>query len=116
MPRAFAYVGGSYNMVTTILHRWVMPNSRQLVVGLVCWVLCSVAAVAFASQSGAPWLPTIVTWNEWLVAIVLIPVLFSIGATGPRAAMRWARWIAATVFGLDLLVRALFRLGWQPFL
>jgi len=102
-------------MVSTILHRWVIPYGVQVGVGLVCWVLCSVAAAVYAAQTESAVLPTLVTWNEWLGALVLIPALFSISAPKVRPAMGMARWIAATVLGLDILVRALFGLGWQPF-
>lgn len=97
-------------MVSMFLHRWVTPYRGRIGVGLGCWGLCSVAAVVYASQSGATRLPIVVTWNEWLVALLLIPALVSGGSVAV-----WLRWTAAIVFGLDLLVRALFRLGWQPF-
>ncbi len=100
-------------MASTTWNRWVTPYSNYLWVGLFFWVLCSVAAAVYAAQSGLARLPTVVTWNEWLVAIILIPALLGVGA---RGTLRWAKWIAATVLGLDILVRAFFGLGWQPFL
>jgi len=103
-------------MVGTILHRWVTPNSTYLGVGLGCWVLCSGAAAFYAARFSLDLLPTIVTWNEWLIAIILIPALLNVGAPRVRARLVWVRWIAATVFAMDLLVRAFFGLGWQPFL
>lgn len=92
----------------------------------VVWVLLALAGGLHARMTGLPALELIVTYQEWFAALLLLPILVTIGTTirGPSrgrdkpyrpSLVSMGYVLALTVFSLDLLVRALFGLGWEPF-
>jgi hypothetical protein len=104
------------------------PYLIWLLVGVVVWAGLAAGAAAQARARGMAVWPAVVTWDEWLVAVAVIPrmILFVLGILQPDdVAARWGKrpvvWInmaavaALVVFALDLAVRALFGLGWKPF-
>lgn len=136
---------------------WFRSHRHALAGGLVLWVLLALGAWAQASAAQSPILPAIMTWNEWAVAVMLLPGLATAGARGLDAVSRGGRaratmkgviagagvssverhvaeetqritdvgrpglvrmlsTMAWVIFAVDLLLRAVFRLGWEPFL
>lgn len=140
---------------------WVVAGFKHhrtaLMGGLVLWVLLAVGAWVQVSAAQSPILPAIVTWNEWAVAVMLLPGLATAGARGFDAVSRGGRaratmegviagagvssvdrhaaeeaqrikavgrpgWVrtlstmAWVIFAVDLLLRAVYGLGWEPFL
>jgi hypothetical protein len=97
------------------------------VLALALWALLGVVAWVHAQLAGLPARQLIVTYWEWSVALLLLPFLATIGTTipGPNrrgpdtparpALISMGYVIALVIFSLDLLVRALFGLGWEPF-
>jgi len=103
--------------------RWLI-----LVGGVVLWGLLAAGAALFATMKGLPVWPVIVTWDEWVAALVTLPmfVMAALGIFTPeefkgrrtRAVMRALYLVSpavAVVFVLDLISRAVLGLGWQPF-
>jgi hypothetical protein len=74
-----------------------------------------------AALSGRPAPRVITAWCEWFAALVFAPYVFSFGAFGRWGSERSiglvvAGWrVALVVFALDLLMRALLSLGWEPY-
>lgn len=104
------------------------PYVGWLLLGVVAWLGLAVGAALQARSAGSALWPTVVTWDEWVVAIALVPraILFILGIMmtddvqarwGRRVtgAINWLAWSALVVFALDLAVRAVFGLGWKPF-
>lgn len=95
--------------------------------GPVVWLLLALAGWIHARLAGLPVLETIVTYDEWFAALLLLPLLGTIGTSvrGPSrgrdrpdrpALVSMGFVLALIIFALDLIVRALFGLGWEPFL
>ncbi len=92
------------------------------------WALVLAGAYAYATKHGLPLWPTVVTWEEWTVAVGLIPTAFTAllgiistddikNRTGRQMvalAQRLGGLLLVT-YVLDLLTRAVFGLGWKPF-
>ncbi|HLN63228.1 MAG TPA: hypothetical protein VK464_16960 [Symbiobacteriaceae bacterium] len=92
------------------------------------WAVVFAGAYAYAGKHGLPLWPTVVTWDEWTVAVGLIPAAFAAllgisstddvkNRTGRHMvalAQRLGGLLLVT-YVLDLLTRAVFGLGWKPF-
>lgn len=143
--------------MTQRIMAWLLHHRPALTGGLLLWGLLALGAWIRASGAQSPVLPAIVTWNEWAVALMLLPGLIMTGARGFDATSRAGRAratmegviagagiksvdrhvheeaqrlagvgrpgmirslsiMAWVVFALDLLLRAVFGLGWEPFL
>lgn len=106
---------------------WNRRDRLMWMLGPAAWALLALAGWLHARITGLPVLPLILTYDEWFAALLLLPSLATLGATmrepehggaGARSRLtllRKGHVPALTVFALDLLVRALFGLGWEPF-
>ncbi|HLN61754.1 MAG TPA: hypothetical protein VK464_09400 [Symbiobacteriaceae bacterium] len=100
----------------------------RLALGAGAWALLAAAGAAWAGSAGRPLLQTVVTVDEWAVAVLLLPtvLLWVFGVVqrdelvrdGARKVVGTA-WgigaVAMVIFALDLATRAAFGLGWKPF-
>ncbi|HYG60695.1 MAG TPA: hypothetical protein VD902_21685 [Symbiobacteriaceae bacterium] len=114
--------------MSQILVLWWQVRWKRVAAGAAVWAAVAVTAALFANASGRPVWPTIVTWDEWLVAIGLLPFL-AMWLLGIRDEEDFARPAARrviraflsmgtgmlVVFLLDILTRFVFGLGWKPF-
>lgn len=135
---------------------WYRNYRLYWLAGAVLWLIVAAGTWPYAQTRGLPYLKTMVTWDEWVVAVLLLPWLTHFLLVGLGKATRGSRvnaamqnivvggslqalndqvaaefapesnaspvgWVsrltavAVAVFALDLLVRAVFGLGWQPF-
>jgi hypothetical protein len=106
---------------------WYRRDRLVWMLGPAAWVLLALAGWLHARMTGLPVLPLILTYDEWFAALLLLPSLATLGAAarepehggaGVRSRLTLVRMgyvPALIVFSLDLLVRALFGLGWEPF-
>ncbi|MFZ5816896.1 MAG: hypothetical protein ACOY93_16645 [Bacillota bacterium] len=101
-------------MLQSLTH-WFWSRRQDWLLGLGAWALLGVGGAVHAHFAQLPALQVIVTWNEWFAALLLLPLLFT-GRMRGNPLARKAYAAVLVVFALDLLVRALFGLGWQPFL
>ena len=107
---------------------WLQARWKRVVVGVGVWGAIAAAAGAFAASRGLPLWETVVTWDEWFVAAVLaiyVPVVLG-GASDEEMrlqptkrrlvhAVRASGMVLLVVFLLDLVVRLVLGLGWDPF-
>lgn len=114
-------------MAQTLLPWW-QARWKRIMVGIALWGALAAAAGAFAASRGLPLWETVVTWDEWFVAIALF-VYVPVALGGPTDeemrlqptkkkliyAVRATGLVLLVVFLLDLLVRLVFGLGWEPF-
>ncbi len=140
-----------------LFFRWFKQNRLYLLAGTLLWMIIAGASWQYARNSGKPYLPTMVTWDEWAVAVLLLPRLGTVFLKALNQMTRSSRmstavqnvmyggrteavvrevhedlaanansakagWVSrldavtATTFVLDLLIRGVFGLGWQPFI
>lgn len=99
-----------------------MAQARVTVLaGLLVFAVLAGAGSLHGALLGLSAPPLITAWAEWFSALVLFPYVFSFGALGRWASERGHRliaraWVVAlVVFALDLLFRAVFGLGWEPY-
>lgn len=98
---------------------WLLSPVAVVVLAVAGWIHARVALL--------PELPLILTYWEWCAALLLLPSLATLGIAirGPRrgghdrpsrpALVSMGYVLAMAVLSVDLLVRALFGLGWEPF-
>lgn len=145
-------------VVLAMFGHWLQEHRLRLTAGVLLWLLVSTVAWLQAARAELHPLETLVTWNEWAAAFLLIPFLLVTLGGGFRMATRaarlrtdmfnkgmvggspgvvdqatreevmkgsaqrvgpllgWMTWLGVVQFGLALVVRALFGLGWAPFL
>ncbi|MDF2629771.1 MAG: hypothetical protein K0R39_3602 [Symbiobacteriaceae bacterium] len=107
------------------LVNWLEERWPAWVAGVLAWVLLALGAAAYASAKGLDTWKLIVTWDEWVVAIGLLPRLAvpifrksEMADATARRVVSWAgefTWVLFVILVLDLVVRATFGLGWEPF-
>jgi hypothetical protein len=104
---------------------WVKERWMAWAAGVLAWVLLALGASAYATSTGLdPWRLT-VTWDEWVVAIgllprLIVPIFRKSEMVDPvaRRAVAWVgefTWVLFVIFILDLVARAVLGLGWEPF-
>lgn len=109
------------------LAAWFRSYRLVWMLGPVVWALLALAGLIHARLAGLPVWEVIVTWHEWFAALLWLPLLATIGTTirgyargrdrsdrPPLVSMGYL--LALIVFALDLAVRAILGLGWDPFL
>lgn len=102
---------------------WLNRYRLALVMGPAVWVVLALAAWIHAYMGGLPTLPLILTYAEWCAAILLLPVLVTVGASVrgvQQASERPSRLtmgyvLALSVLAIDVVIRALSGIGWEPF-
>lgn len=108
------------------LFRWLAAHRIPLLLALPVFGLLAAGASIHARTTQQPVLLLITAWAEWFVALLLLP--FPILAMGnwlagrvlgvPRkrlAPLSAGYALALAVFALDLIFRAAFGLGWDPY-
>lgn len=105
---------------------WFRSYRFVWLLGPVVWLLLVLAGWVHARLTGLPALELILTWQEWFVALLLLPYLLTMGTTirGPGrggdkpvrpSLVSMGYVLALTVLALDLMTRAIFGVGWAPF-
>jgi hypothetical protein len=100
----------------------------KLVAGLSAGLLIAMAGWLYASGKGLPLWETVVTWQEWVAAILLLPtVLLRIIVLNPKedihskkahrivAVLHEVALVALAIFLVAVLTRATLGLGFKPF-
>ncbi|MGE5673977.1 MAG: hypothetical protein ACM3XM_08810 [Mycobacterium leprae] len=105
---------------------WFRRIRLDLLLGAAAFALLAAISAIVASARSAPFLPLMVTLDEWAASLIFVPWLLARLFKGPlvRAdkdspVLLWyidriglsAMW----VFIFDLVTRACFHLGWKPF-
>lgn len=98
------------------LSTWFGQHRLILLLGLAAWVLLSGAGLVHAQLVGLDPLQAITVWNEWFVALLIVPYFFGLAVHGRHPLLRQGYLVVLLVFALDLGLRAAFGLGWEPFL
>lgn len=94
---------------------------RALLAGFLTFIVLVTLASVHGALTGLSVPQLITAWAEWFSALVLFPYAFSFGALGRWGEERGHRlvtlgWqVALEVFALDLLMRAVLGLGWEPY-
>lgn len=94
---------------------------RALLAGFLAFAVLAGLGSLHGALAGLSVPRLITAWAEWFTALVLFPYVFSFGALGRWGAERGHKlvtlgWVVALeVFALDLLLRALLGLGWEPY-
>lgn len=106
----------------------LQPYQMHMGAGVILWVLLALTGWVLAGLQGQPVLPLMLTLQEWVAAVLLLPAfllaivaIFQVRDVKAVWAQRMIRGIhllsrmGATVFVLDILTRILFGLGFKPF-
>lgn len=107
---------------------WVR-SSVIVALGVLIWATVYFLAALAASRGGLPFWPTVVTWTEWVVAVGMMPKFIALAALGMLSGRDVRNRVAQRVvnnvntltlallvtFALDLVVRGVANLGWEPF-
>jgi len=94
---------------------------RELLPGLLAFLVLCLFGVLHAALAGRRGPENATAWCEWFAALVLLPYAFSFGAFGRWGSERGLAWVAGgwrvalVVFALDLVLRAVLGLGWEPY-
>lgn len=104
---------------------WMRERWLAWAAGVLLWIAVAGAATAYSRSHGLNAWQQVVTWDEWLVAVgllprVLIPIFQKNEMKDPaaRRVVGWVgdfSWALLVVFLLDLIARAVLGLGWEPF-
>lgn len=104
---------------------WVKDRWPAWAAGVLAWVLLALGAAAYATSNGLDAWKLVVTWDEWVVAVgliprVLVPIFRKSEVADPtaRRVVAWFgefTWVLFVILVLDLVARAVLGLGWEPF-
>lgn len=74
-----------------MLLSWYANYRLYGLAGALLWAFVAAAAWQYARVQGLPFLPTMVTWDEWTVAVLLLPRLWTFVLTGFSMMTRGSR-------------------------
>jgi len=107
---------------------WGRRHTVDVLAGVGLWLILGAAGWSRAVRMGTSPARTVVTWDEWAAALLLLPLLGVLGGAGVNAVrhegharantgrLNRAMVAGGVVLALDLVLRVVLGLGWEPYL